>query len=309
MNFNLVRVVVCGMDVSRMVELGKFDKEFTVYGCAFREEGETKFAISEQAETIYSLHEKLQLQGIFPGKILSYHIATSVPAGSVDEIWENVKWDLGYKLRETFPAQFLDILNVIGNIESKDYAWRYLEKWQEGLEGYYLKDWQLLFDRLVLDCFLRKQLNEKHYMELKAWSKKIWNQMQDDPVIKDIHSRTLHGFAYFKDGRVKYKINAQLVHVLQARFKLVSEGYIVSPIYSEQYWFQTQMQFPAKRHAFEEKLKMMLEPCLRLMKELAQAPAFIEKNDYMAYYERVQAYDSASIYETYNFYGYQWHCL
>ena len=31
----LLRDIQCGVDVGRMAELGKFDKEFTVYGCAY----------------------------------------------------------------------------------------------------------------------------------------------------------------------------------------------------------------------------------------------------------------------------------
>lgn len=308
MNANLFRDVECGMDVSRMVELGKFDKEFTAYGCAYRRENETYFAISEHADTIYRLREKLQLQGTCPSNVMSHHVATSVPAGTIDDIWQDVKWELGYKLMETFSEEFLDMLNELNQKPSKNTAWPYLKKWQEALDGRFLKDWLFLFDRLVIACYLAKQLDTTHYLLLKEWLDKTWRQMEDDAVIKDIHSRTLNGFAYLEHGKITYKINAQYMHVCESRQKLLNQGYIVTPIYSETYWFQTQTQFPGKRKTYEEKLGKMMPPCLNIMKSLRNEPAFIDRSLFTRYYESVKGYNDISA-ETLKNYGYQWNCL
>lgn len=310
MNLNLFRDVECGMDVSRMVELGKFDKEFTVYGCAYRHEGETYFAVSEHADTIYRLREKLQLKGVCPSNVMNYHVATSVPAGEIDEIWQDIKWELAKKLMKTYPDSFLDMLNELIDRPAKNIAWPYLQQWQKDLEGRFLKDWLSLFDKLVEECYLAKQLDEKHYQLLYTWSKKIWQQMEDDPVVKDIHHRTLSGFAYSdKRKAIQFKINAQYTQVCRKRQELMNQGYVVTPIYSETFWFQTQTQFPPKQNEFREKLSEMLKPCMELMKKLRKSESFIDKQLFALYYEKVNSLNNKFLQDTFKSYGYQWNCL
>lgn len=309
MNMSFFRDVECGMDVSRMVELGKFDKEFTVYGFAYHQDSESKFTISEHAETMYRLREKFLLQGLSPSLIMSHHVATRVPAGAIDDIWMDIKYELGEKLMKAYPSGFLALLDAINQRPAQNGAWNLLRAFQQELDGRFLKDWQQLFDSVVTECYLAKKLDAAYYTPFSEWSRSIWRQMEDDPVQEDIHARTLHGFAYLKQGKMQYKINAQYIHVCKKRDQLKNEGYIVTPIYSETYWYQTQSQFPDKRKAYEEKLASMMESCMAFMIELQNMPSFIEVEEYLTYYERVQAYDSIPANETFTSYGYQWGCL
>ncbi|MEE0435978.1 MAG: hypothetical protein UDB11_11370 [Peptococcaceae bacterium] len=308
MNTSLFRDVECGMDVSRMVELGKFDKEFTVYGLAYRQEEKTYFAISEHADTIYRLHKKLQLQGLVPTNIMSHYVATSVPAGSLDDIWQDVKWELASRLRKNYTDDFLNLLNHLGSRPANNVAWPYLKHCQEALEGRFLKDWLQLFDSLLIECYLAKQLDTEHFQSLNDWSQNVWRQMEDDAVIMDIHSRTLNGFAYLIDEKMHYKINAQYVHVCEQRQKLLNQGYIVTPIYSETYWFQTQSQFPAKRCEYEKKLSTMLTTCMKMMRILREKTAFMDRDDFLKNYDIINKNNTLEI-ETLKNYGYQWNCL
>lgn len=303
------RDIQVGMDVGKMVELGKFDKEFTVYGCAYRQNGETYFPISEREETIYRLCERKQLEGIYPSKVMHYHIATSVPAGAIDDIWDDVKWKLGYQLMDIYSANYLDKLNELGNYESNNNMWPYLEEYMEQLEGIFSKELLELFDSISVDCFLRKQIDKDHYNTIKTWSNKIWQQMENDPEIKNIHSRSLNGCAYLDNDRIKYKVNAQYVHVYKSRQDLMCHGFIVTPIYSETCWYQTQTQFPSLRKKYENNLKNLMRPTIELMKIIYKQKPYQGKEDFLNYYNDVVKNASDVVKDTFTIYGYLWNCL
>lgn len=297
------------MDVGKMVELGKFDKEFTAYGCAYLQNGEVYIPVSEHAETIYRIREKKQLEGIYPSNVVDYHITTKVPAGAIDDIWEEVKWSLGEQLLNAFPKQYLDILNTIGNLPPEDNMHLVLEDLKTRIEGLFAKDILALFDAIVVECYLSKQLDNKHFKELKSWSDNIWRQMEDDPEIKDIHSRTLNGFAYLENEKIKYKVNAQYVHVVKSRQILRSQGILTTPIYSEMCWYSTQSQFPAKRQAYDKKLKEFMEVTMEIMCYLEKQKSFSGRKEFLEEYEKVKDLNNELVTGTFQFYGYQWHCF
>ncbi len=305
----MFRDIQCSMDVAQMVELGKFDKEFTVYGCAYRYNGETYFRISEHEETIYRFCEKNNLQGVCTTNVMRYHYVTDVPAGTKDDIWEEVKWNLGYELLKVYPDDFLDLLNQLQARPSKNGAWPYLKQWQENLDGHFQRNWLDLFDCVTIECVLVKQLDLEHYQQLKQWSDNNWMQMEDDTIQKDIHERTLHGFAYLKNSTKQYKMNAQYVKVYQERQNLRNKGMLVTPIYSQTYWFKTQTQFPKLKKQYQEQLEKMLEPCIQLVEKLDDMPSFLTPEEYSTLYQNVCSIYGQSAVDTFYTYGRRWNCI
>ena len=133
----LLRDIQCSQDVGHMAALGKFDREFTVHGCAYRQNGETFYRIYEQADALYHYCETNDLRGLCTTLPQSHTLRTGVPSGTEDTLWQEIKWQL---------------------------------------EGRFERPWLQLFDSLVDYCCAAKLLTAKSYHTLKQWLALNWRQ-------------------------------------------------------------------------------------------------------------------------------------
>ena len=213
----LPRDIQCGMDVGRMAELGKFDKEFTVYGCAYWQNGEAYYPLSNKAESIYRFCEAGRLPNILTTAVMSYTVTTSVPSGTCDDIWQTVQWQLARKLAAEYADGYLELLSQLAAAAATDAAWPILQHVQQLLEGRFQRDQLTLFARLAEDCLAAKYLTTAAYQQLQQWLAFNWRQMEDDVLLKDSHGRTLHGFAYRQSGQIRYHYDAQYAVIYHKR--------------------------------------------------------------------------------------------
>lgn len=303
------RDIQCGNDVARMAELGKFDREFSVYGCAFRENNETYYYVSEKSETIYHFWERAQKRGIYPTKFMTHTQLTGVPSGMEDEIWDEEKWNLAVIMADSFDDSFLELLNEIGSFEPLNLAASDLFSWKDAIEGRFRRDLLTVFDIFVNYFYLIKQLNEPSYIELMEWSRKVWGQMEDDLIVKDIFERSLHGYLYEENGKIKSIYDAQFPTIYRLWIEAIIRGNIVTPIYSETLWFTSFMDFSKKKTIFVDHMNDLLGPHVCLIKKLAAGNTFVSRDWFRAYYENVKNNYEKSAIETMNLYGRLWHCL
>lgn len=303
-----LRDIQCSSSVGKMAELGKFDQEFTVYGCAYRQSGETYYRVSEHAETIYRFCERSRLSGLYTTKVMSYTERTGVPSGTKDDIWEESKWALAQQLSEIYPDRYLDFVNHLSGIPSNNAAWALLQPWQKHLEGRFERDQLQLFGHVIDYCFGAKLLYQDNYGQLKDWLENNWRQMEDDVIIKDVYERTLYGIAYRQYGQIFYEYDAKYANVYRKRQQYLSEGVLVTPIYSQTYWFNTFNKFPDVKAQYLDKLGQILAPCLMLMEKIHQLPSFIAPEKFKElYHQAVQEYGEVA--EELKVYGYQWNCI
>ena len=54
----MFRDIECGQNVSRMMELRRFDSEFMAYGCGYVEDGKIKYRVTSKASELYDFVEK-----------------------------------------------------------------------------------------------------------------------------------------------------------------------------------------------------------------------------------------------------------
>lgn len=305
----LPRDVRLGMSVGKMAELGKFDREFTVYGCAYQEDKKILYRISEDEETIQHFCEKSKKKGIYPTMLMSHGQITGVPSGMEDSIWQEEQRNLGYMLERSYRDVFLNLLNQLGNRSAMNGAYPVLQRWQDALEGRFRRDWQRIFDCFLEESFLTKQLSVEKYAELKRWSVSNWKQMEDDIVIKDIYERIMYGFLYEMNGTIQIKYDAQYAKIYRKRQALLCQGLLVTPIYNETFWMKTFSEFPQIKAKFEQQLKKLLEPCLSFMHQVAQLPPFIPVEEFAEIYATVKENGTPQEIDTLKLYGYQWNCL
>lgn len=303
------RDIQCGNDVARMAELGKFDQEFTVYGCAYRKNKETYYHISENPETIYRFWERAQKKGIYPTKFMTHSQLTGVPSGMEDEIWDEEKWNLGTVMADSFSDSFLELLNELGSHDPLNNAAPAFSIWRDAIEGRFRRDLLRTFDIFVNYCYLIKQLDQPTYSELVAWSEKVWKQMEDDMIVKDIFERSLHGYLYEEDGIIKSIFDAQFPPIYRLWIEAIMQGKLVTPIYSETLWFRSFMDFSKKKRLFVDHMNELMGPHIELLRTLITGDPFISKDVFRKYFEEVENSNSQDSIETMMLYGNLWHCI
>ena len=98
------------MDVARRAEMGWFDVEFTMYGCAYWDNGKRYYRVSAFEEKIYDFIAGGAGQDVFPTDICVLSRKYPVPTGMREYIALDVKKDLALEMAEKFPADFFILL-------------------------------------------------------------------------------------------------------------------------------------------------------------------------------------------------------
>ena len=122
---------VVAEEVGQMSELGYFDAEFSMYGCAYLENGKRYYKVSPDAADIYRFIEQSNLRNIFPSNVIQYTKKCAVPAGMQEVIAQDVKVELAKQLAENFPIEFFETLYRLADQVTEDRASALL--WQDFL--------------------------------------------------------------------------------------------------------------------------------------------------------------------------------
>lgn len=304
-----LRDIQCSQDVGRMAELGKFDQEFTVYGCAYRSEGETYCRISERAETIYRYCKTSALHSLYTTSIMSCSQITAVPAGSQDAIWQEVTYQLAKQLITTYDDAYLELMDRLYARPANNTALPILQQCQSFLEGRFQRDDLQLFENLTDYCYMSKRLLPQDHQRLKQWLANNWRQMEDDVLLKDIYERTFYGLAYRQDQHLIYQYDAQYAAIYRQRQRLLAQGRTVTPIFYRTYWFRSFRELADVKKRFSALLEQLMPPYVSLLETLCKLPSFIPPEEFAAISQNVCQHYSPEAAQDLTLHGYLWNCL
>ncbi len=302
------RDVQCGLDFARLVDLGCFDEEFVLYGCAFFEAGNSKYLISGDKEKIYQLHEHGYLHGRNFTPIIRKIQRRMVGSGQRDDIRQQLKVELAKDLQRRYCPIFFQELDKLTKVPANNQAYLLLQQEQERLDGRFQADDTLLFEGLCKLSIESKVLTEKSYDILASWMKYVRKQMEDDIIIKDKFERSFSGFAYEKEnGQIGYFFDAQKVNVLERKAKYETACVFTTPIFTKRYWFHTLNQLPKTRKSFENLLKDKINAnYIAKVKAIKGMPSAIPKELYWDAEQRIQENCSEEAWQVFRMYGYRW---
>lgn len=228
---------VVAEEVGQMAELGYFDTEFTMYGCAYLENGKRYYKISPEAADIYTFIEKSNLRNIFPSNVYQYTKKCAVPAGMKEEIAQEVKLELAKRLSEEFPVDFFDTLHYLANRVTDNRANEYLWNMVDELEGLFEFEKIQRFENTLNYVYSCRRISEKEFLRLHKWLKDERKSMLENYISKDIFEKTMYGMMYLDDERPCYIENARMEYVYEKMYDIERKGGIVTPIFSKTYWY------------------------------------------------------------------------
>jgi len=248
-------------DVNKKAELGYFDVEFTMYGCAYWDMAADKvfYKVSSNNTDIYIFIEESVKNDIFPSKVETMTIKCPVPIGAKELIAADVKKELAKELKKKYTKRFFEDLYEIASIIRNNTASPVLWERAEALEGVFDEEQLIFFENMIVYSYGCQKLNRNNYEQLKRWLEDEHKNMLDDCIVKDILKKTIYGFGYKENGQLKYFSNANKGHVYEKAFILEQNGLCVFPIFSKTYWYNYNISLQEIKKVFKEELKTYCE--------------------------------------------------
>lgn len=297
-------------DIGKMAELGWFDVEFTMYGCAYLFEGKMRYRISSEAKDIYDFIEGGARIGVYPGDVLSLTEKCPVPAGMKELIAQEVKKDLGRKLREVYSPGFFEALYALAEAVTTNTAAEVLWAEADNLEGVFEEEKLKYFEEMVDYAYSCRKLNQGEYTELLKWIASERKDMEDDFISKDIFEKTLYGIGYEGETGIEYIANAQQGYVYQQMYELEQEGKLTTPLFSKTYWYNYVYRLGDVNRDFKKKLREELnEDYINKIRKIRAGKCGISPEEYKAKSEVIKEKYGEKPYETVLRYGRRWGIL
>lgn len=299
-------------DIAKKAELGYFDVEFTMYGCAYwdRAAATMKYRISSKAEDIYDHIESAAKIAVYPGQVERLTLKCPVPLGTKELIAQDVKKELAKELRDkysqAFFAELYDIADQIQSDDAKDLLWAEAERVEGKFEEEELRRLEALLD-YTYSC---KKLLPETYQALLALIAEERQSMDEDFISKDIFEKTMYGIVYVEDGQPKYLSNAQRDYIYEKAYALETQGIFVSPLYAKTYWYNYEYRLNDVKKDYSLELKKVYDQAY--LEKLAQIKTKADPAARVAFAQKLRAVkaqygDGAA--QTMQRYGYRWGVL
>lgn len=252
------RDILVGEEMQKKADLGWFDEEFTMYGCAFylREENKVNYIISPKAEEIYQFIEDACLENIYTSNVESLTRKCPVPSGLREVIANEVKIRLAKNIQKMYTKDFFEVIAQLDDMSETDdtIALALLEQEAWKAEGLFQKDLLKQFEATLADTRRRHCISKKSYENLNGWLMQEKRNFENDATCKERFEKTLFGLVQYNNDEEIVIINAQKEYIYMKYYELVAAGKNVSPIFSKTYWRQNGSALQEIKNCFREEI-------------------------------------------------------
>lgn len=295
------------LEVAKRAELGYFNVEFTVFGCAYVSQGQRYYRLSANDEKIYDFIEKSSHKNLLPTDLITLTKESPVPIGMREEIALEVKQDLARKLSEEYPLEFFSYLEQIAEEATENTALPFLEKMQEDLNGNFDEKGLKHFEELLESTYLNKKITYEHFNIFEAWLKRERKNMEETIINKDIFEKTFYGIAFVSPKGIEYITNACKGNIYKRKYKLEMKGIFTTPIYSETYYYNYNLRLPQVQKKFELDIKNYLNnEYITSIMEFGNKNTKLQKSKFEKYLQEANEKFGESAQKTLKHYGYRW---
>lgn len=297
-------------DVQRMAELGWFDVEFTMYGCAYLDEGQRYYRLTSDAEKIYDFLESYAQNNLLPSRLTSFSARYPVPVGMQDVVTLEVKKALASQMQSLYPSAFFEQLMQLYAEAAQDSGYAYLLHQQQETEGTFQLEKLQNFAGLLDYIYACNKITHEHYRQLRQWYLAELKNIEDEPIRKDLHEKTFYGMAYLTDGAVQFVINARKDSIYKKKYDLLQKGRYTTPLYSQTYYYNHSIKLSQVRSQFEHTLQAhFTKEYIQTLQALVMTNDKISKNDFTHYLVDTQKAYGTAAQDTLAQYGYRWGIL
>ena len=296
--------------VGRRAELGWFDVEFIMYGCAYLQDEKMHYKVSSQAEDIYQFTEYAASEKQYTSNVLRHTEKCAVPSGMHDLIANDVKKDLARALKCSYSKTFFEILEHVSEQTWSNSAADLLWNEAEQLEGIFSEEKIDLYESLVQYAYRHHGIESGTYQNIMRWIHDERKNMDDYLISKNFYEKTVYGFAYEKDGKIKYVDNALQSYVYEKAEKMEQEGYLITPILSHTYWYEQSRRVSEVLCEFRLLLETVYDAeYMTKIKTIRTHKTEINADTFNALLEQIKMSEGEYAFNTLLRYGYAWGIL
>lgn len=242
-------------DVAKMMEMRRFETEYTMYGRMFFENSERRYIISSSEDKIIDIAENRQNFAKNPLPVIKHTLRINVPAGNEEEITRFVKLKLAEIIRNSYTAEFLEQFLYLCQTPHDNAADEILSELAERLAGVYRKDNLQLFEGMLDMAYQAKHLLTDCYERYVKWLSEEYKQMEDDPLPTEQFIKNMYGIGYKQDGKYKTYLNAEKGKVYQKKYALEKSGILASQVWSKECGYNYEKTLSDIRKEFDDHLK------------------------------------------------------
>lgn len=251
---------VLAEDVAAMTALGKFEREFTAYGCAFYDNGQVVLAVGSDAESVYDwMHDSSNINS-FATCCHRASIRSLVPAGMEESLKQEVEQQLIDKLFALYPVEYFRCLQSISEVVSTNTAEPFLRKLCFQLDGVCGEESLALFRGLLEKAYQRKILEASSYYEFIEWVH--WTERDLEVFSKqhDTYEKTFYSFAYCSEhGPLRIFVDGNKVNTYERFEQKCMEGNHVSNIIARTCCYNHHYSIVDSKHACTAYLKNVFD--------------------------------------------------
>ena len=293
-------------DVKHMMKMRFFEKEFTMYGCLFFENGEKKYYISSDKNKVVSFLDNKAEKNRYPFPIISKTLLTTVPSGNEEEIVRVVKVMLAKHIRNEYSDAFVEKFLEFADVEPDHAAESILDALQDKMYGLFRADNLLLFEALMDKAYRAKHLGENRKQYYEEWMAEEWRQMENDAQEDASHAKILYGFAYRENGTIKVYCNGIKERVYERMLKIKNSGHQTGPMYTKSYYYKLGENIGLIKQQYEEFLKELFDDTFfAQLDHISTLPSVIDKERYQKFAEEF-APESEAQAEAVEYYRHEW---
>ena len=212
---------VCAEYYSTLLMMGAYDEEFAFFGTAYMEEGERKCFISDNRAKIYKFIRECRTKEIYPTAVENIVKRVRVNAGEKDKVNQELKLEYAKEMGNRYSHEYLEKLQAVALCPINNKAAILIRQVRESLEGCFDEDALQLFEGAVEYAYDGKILTYAEYEINKAWLKLERDFLAERTRPASHFKRKVTGFAYEKNGKIKYYSNAVEARTMEKRKELM----------------------------------------------------------------------------------------
>lgn len=305
----MFRDIQVATEVNWMYQLGKYNKEFTIYGTSCLVENEAQYVVSKHYNAIHRYMVAQQLAGNCPTPVLELRESLQVPSGLEEEITKALQYELAKQLREQYPKRVLELLVPFQKQPANNAAAPLLYAWRDALNGLFSEQENQLFEGAVQSAFLSKVLEEQDYQRLQQWLVMVRRDMEDNVIIKDSKSRNFFSLVYRENGKCTYYTDAVEKKVLEKKLQLEKEHFTVSPVYAQTIWYGFGKKAMDVQKEYDMQLQQVLsETYLNRIEQIKRYESGVCRTAFQSFYQACQKSESQLVLAWIAYYGRLWNC-
>jgi len=251
-----------------------------------------------------------KLDALSPLKTLTRGYSIAELNGKVVKSANDVKKDLARALKCSYSKTFFEILEHVSEQTWSNVAEDLLWNEAEQLEGIFSEEKIDLYESLVQYAYRHHGIESGTYQNIMRWIHDERKNMDDYLISKNFYEKTVYGFAYEKDGKIKYVDNALQSYVYEKAEKMEQEGYLVTPILSHTYWYEQSRRVSEVLREFRLLLETVYDAeYMTKIKTIRTHKTEISADTFNALLEQIKMSEGEYAFNTLLRYGYAWGVL